>query len=457
MVRRLNTREMSLADLRAAVVRPDLAEVAVAPAVESGIERIFGARLTPLEVVNRIIADVAARGDAAVVEYARRIDGVELTAETLFVSEAEVAAARRDVPADEQKAIAAAIEQVQAFHLAQKRQSYLVAGAGGATLGQRLLPLERVACYAPGGRAPLVSTAYMAVVPARVAGVREIIAATPAGRTGQVDARLLLALTMAGAHRILRVGGAQAVAALAYGTQTIPRVDKITGPGNVFVQLAKKQVFGRVGIDALQGPSEIVIVAGEEADPVLVAADLLSQAEHDPEAAAILLTPSSRLLETALAEMERQVAVLPRRETASASLQRWGRAVLCRDLAEAFDLCNIIAPEHLEIHTADPWRWLARVQHAGAVFLGPHSPEPIGDYVAGTNHILPTNGTARFSSPLGVDDFIRRSSIVSYTPEALQEMGPAAVRIGEIEGLEAHAQAVRLRLARLMAEGGASS
>ena len=445
---------MSLQQVRAATARPELHEMAVSPAVADGIERIFGERLTPAQVVERIVNDVAARGDAAVIEYARRLDAVELTPDTLFVSEDELAAARRSLTSADLAAIETAAEQIANYHQAQKRQSFFITNSGGAILGQRVIPLDIVGCYVPGGRAPLVSSALMCVIPARVAGVNQIVAATPTGPNGQIDARLLVALQVAGAHRILRVGGAQAIAALACGTQSIPRVDKITGPGNVFVQLAKKMVFGRVGIDALQGPSEIVVIADDTADPELVAADLLSQAEHDPEAAAILLTPSKQMLQAVLAEVERQVALLSRVETARESLRRWGRAVLCRDLAEAFTLCDIIAPEHLQIMVEDPWHWLGRVKCAGAVFLGNYSTEPIGDYVAGTNHVLPTNGTARFSSPLGVDDFTRRSSVISFTPQALSELGPSAVHIGEIEGLGAHAQAVRLRLDRLNQDGG---
>ncbi|HHW09505.1 MAG TPA: histidinol dehydrogenase [Firmicutes bacterium] len=446
---------MDQAWMRANLTRPALDEVAVAPAIEESIQRIFGRKMTPAEVVEQIVTDVAKRGDAAVLEYTWRIDKVKLTPETLFVTEEEIEKAYAVVTAEESEAVKTAIAQVRYFHECQRRQSFFVNTVGGSYLMQRIEPLAAVGCCVPGWRAPLVSTAVMCAVPAAVAGVKNIIASVspPPASGGRIDERLLFALKEAGVHRILRAGGAQAVAALAYGTETVPKVDKITGPGGVFIQLAKKRVFGRVGIDSLAGPSEIVVIADEEADPSFVAADLLSQAEHDPEAAAILLTPSEKLLHEVLREMERQLSVLKRADTARESLSRWGRAVICPDLSAAVELCNTIAPEHVELMVADPWRWLAEIRHAGAVFLGPFSTEPIGDYVAGTNHILPTNGTARFSSPLGVDDYIRRSSVIAITAEGLKELGPAAVKIGDMEGLDAHAAAVKVRLERLAGNG----
>ncbi|MGI6083743.1 MAG: histidinol dehydrogenase, partial [Limnochordia bacterium] len=375
-----------------------------------------------------------------------RIDAVKLQPETLFVSEEEMAKAQREADPAVVADIRAAAEQIAAFHTMQLRNSSFMTGSGGAVLAQRILPIDRVGCYVPGGRAPLVSSALMSVIPARVAGVKEIIATTPPNRQGEVDCHILVALQEAGAHRVLRVGGAQAVAALAYGTDSIPRVDKIVGPGNIFVTLAKRQVFGRVGIDSLAGPSEIMVVADDTAPAELVAADLLSQAEHDPAAAAIFVTPSEKLLQNVLDELERQLVTLTREMTARESLSRWGRAVLCRDLAEACELVNVVAPEHVELLVADPWALLGQVRHAGAVFLGTASAEPIGDYVAGPNHILPTNGTARFASALGVDDFVKRSNVIAYTDAALAQLGPAAVRLANVEGLGAHAAAVRRRL-----------
>lgn len=448
-MKRIVTAELNEADLRRALVRPDVDEVHVDPVVRARIEQTFGAPLSPLEVVSRVISDVAAQGDQAVLDYARRIDGVELQADQLFVSDAEMAEAWQAANPEVVAAIRLAAEQIRTFHEAQRRQAFFIQGTGGTILGQRILPLDRVGCYAPGGSAPLVSSALMSVIPAAVAGVGEIIAATPCGRNGKINPHLLVACAVAGAHRVLRIGGAQAIAALAYGTATVPRVDKIVGPGNIFVTLAKKMVFGRVGIDSLAGPSEIMVVADDSADAELVATDLLSQAEHDTAAAAILTTPSARLLEAVLREIEAQLSTLKRESIARKSLEQWGRAVLCRDLAEACALVNLVAPEHVELAVTDPWRWLPLIRHGGAVFLGLSSTEPIGDYVAGPNHILPTNGTARFASPLGVDDFVRRSSVISFTPGGLSELGDAAVNLADVEGLGAHAAAVRRRLQRL--------
>lgn len=442
----INTRSVDRSELLRLLRRPEIDEVALEPAVQASLHELFGRSLTASEAVAQIVADVAAHGDSAVLDYTRRIDGVELTADTLFVKDEEFVAARRAADPEVVEAIHVAAAQIEAFHEMQLRQSSFMAGPGGALLGQRILPLDTVGCYVPGGRAPLVSSALMSVIPARVAGVKEIVAATPPHRASGVNCHLLVALQEAGVHRVLRVGGAQAVAALAYGTATVPRVDKIVGPGNIFVTLAKKQVFGRVGIDSLAGPSEIMVVADDTADAELVAADLLSQAEHDPAAAAILVTPSERLLQAVMAALEGQLATLERAETARESLARWGRAVLCLDLSEAMELANLVAPEHLELVVADPWAWLSDVRHAGAIFLGTASTEPIGDYVAGPNHILPTNGTARFASPLGIDDFVRRSNVIFYTESALRELGPTAVRLAEVEGLGAHAAAVRRRL-----------
>ena len=442
----LDTRAMEIAEIHKTLRRPEIDEVTLEPQVAARLHEIFGRPLSAAEAVAEIVQDVATRGDAAVLDYSWRIDAVKLQPETLFVSEEEMAKAQREADPTVVADIRAAAEQITAFHTMQLRNSTFMAGPGGAVLAQRILPIDRVGCYVPGGRAPLVSSALMSVIPARVAGVKEIIAATPPNRQGEVDCHILVALQEAGAHRVLKVGGAQAVAALAFGTEAIPRGDKIVGPGNIFVTLAKRQVFGRVGIDSLAGPSEIMIVADDTAPVELVAADLLSQAEHDPAAAAILVTPSKTLLQNVLDEIERQLATLAREMTARESLARWGRAVLCRDLAEACELVNVVAPEHVELLVADPWALLSQVRHAGAIFLGAASAEPIGDYVAGPNHILPTNGTARFASALGVDDFVKRSNIIAYTEAALAQLGPVAVRLADIEGLGAHAASVRRRL-----------
>ena len=326
-------------------------------------------------------------------------------------------------------------------------------GPDGEILGQRVLPLERVACYVPAGRAPLLSSAVMTVVPAKVAGVPEVILATPCRPDGTVDPYLLVAAVEAGADRILKVGGAQAIAALAYGTTWIPKVDKIVGPGNIFVTLAKKAVFGRVGIDALNGPSEVVVVADDSVDPAWVASDLVSQAEHDPEAVALLIATDADVADRVLAEVERQLEKAVRREVVKESLDRWGMAIVCRGLDEAIEWANFIAPEHLELMVRDPWSVLGKVRHAGAVFLGPWSTVPLGDYIAGPNHVLPTNGTARFSSPLGVYDFVRRSSVVALSPGAVAAIGEDGKALAQLEGLPAHADAIDRRLGESKADG----
>lgn len=450
------TRTTDPESLRRSLRRPSLYEVTVAPKVQAVSDRVFGPGTTPAAAVQKIIADVRAEGDAAVLRYTAEIDGVVLRPESMFVTPEEIDAARRACDPDVLAAVRLAAERIRRFHERQLEDAWFMTDGAGAILGQRFVPLERVACYVPGGRFPLVSTALMTVIPAAVAGVGEIIAATPCDRAGRLDPHMIAALHEAGAHRILKVGGAQAVAALAYGTQTVPKVDKIVGPGNLFVQLAKAFVFGAVGIDALAGPSEVLIIADETADPAWAAADMLSQAEHDTEAAAILLTPSRALAEAVARELEAQLATLPTADTARASLERWGRIVVCRDLDEAVELANLVAPEHLELLVAEPEAWLGRIRHAGAVFLGKWSTEPIGDYIAGPNHVLPTNGSARFASPLGVDQFLRRSGLIRMNAPALADVGPAAVRLARLEGLEAHARAIERRLnAQQGGDGGA--
>ncbi len=440
------TAETSPDELARLCTRPALEDMEVAPAVQARTAAIFGEPLSPAQAVARIAAAVRERGDAAVQEFARRIDGTELPPERFFVSEDEIDAAYRAARPEALAAIRRARDNIRRAHEAQLRNDWWLSMPSGAVLGQRYVPLERVAACVPGGRFPLVSTALMAVVPARVAGVREVIVATPARGEGRVDPHLLVAAREAGADRILRVGGAHGVAALAYGTETIPAVDKIVGPGSVFVQLAKKHVFGRVGIDAIAGPSEILVLADSSAPPAYVAADLLSQAEHDTEAAAWLVTTDENLARAVLAEVARQLAALPDPEVARASLARWGLAVVCRDMDEAVAVANRLAPEHLEVMVEAPMEVLPRLAHAGAIFIGAHSPEVMGDYVAGLNHILPTNGTARFASQLGVDDFVRRVGVVAYTPTAFLTEGDDAACLAEIEGLAAHRRAAEVRL-----------
>lgn len=444
-VRVVHTDNMPWEQLVQIVRRPPLEEMEVAPSVVERTERLFGERLTPRDVVDRIVEHVRRDGDAAVADYARRLDGMDLPPTRFFVSDDEFEAAYTEAQSHVVSAIRRARDNIRAAHEAQRRQDWFKTMPNGAVIGQRYLPIERVAALVPGGRFPLVSTALMAVVPARVAGVEQIVVATPGGPDGHVNPYILVAAREAGADAVLRIGGAHAVAALAYGTETIRAVDKIVGPGNVFTQLAKKRVFGRVGIDAIAGPSEILVLADDSAPPEYVAADLLSQAEHDTEAAAWLVTADQGLAEAVVAELERQLEQLADATVARASLERWGLIAVCRDMDEAVLLANVLAPEHLELMVREPLALLGRIRHAGAVFIGPHTPEVVGDYMAGPNHILPTNGTARFASQLSVDDFVRRSGVVAYTAAAAAAEGRDVERLAEVEGLPAHAQAMRAR------------
>lgn len=412
------------------------------PEVRQGIERIFGAPLTPDEVVARILRDVRARGDDAVRDYTRRIDGVDLA--DLRVSAAEMEAALAQVDRGLLEALDTAAEQVRRFHEKQSRQSWMDWSERGA-LGQIVRPIERVGVYAPGGRATYPSSVIMAVVPARVAGVREVYVATPPQRDGGCVPVLLAAAHVAGADAVFKLGGAHAIGALAYGTQSVPRVDKIVGPGNLFVVLAKKHVFGTVDIDQLPGPTETVVIADAEADPDFAAADLLAQAEHDPLAQAIFITDSRAFAERVAQQVEEQLGSFARRDVALSALRRSGMVVV-RDLRQGVQLANEYAPEHLCLLVRDPWSLVNEVQNAGGIFVGEQSLESIGDYVAGPTHIMPTGGTARFSSPLSIDDFVKVSSVIALNERGVRELGPAAVAIAEAEGLKGHADAIRLRL-----------
>jgi histidinol dehydrogenase len=342
-------------------------------------------------------------------------------------------------------ALETAVENVRRFHVEQLPKSWFTEREHGAILGQKCTPLERVGIYVPGGTAVYPSSVIMNAVPAKVAGVKEIIMVAPPAKGGGMNPCVLAAAKLAGVDRIFKAGGAQAVAALAFGTETIPQVDKITGPGNIFVTLAKKAVYGHCDIDMLAGPSEILIVADESADPAYVAADLLSQAEHDVLASSILITDSGSLAQAVKKEVERQLTTLPRREMIEKSLEANALLIVTSTITEAMELANIAAPEHLEIITADPFALLPYVKHAGAVFLGPYSPEPLGDYLAGPNHVLPTGGTARFYSVLNVETFMKKTSIIAYTQKAFQEVSAQIITLAEAEGLDAHANAARLR------------
>jgi histidinol dehydrogenase len=397
-------------------------------------------------VVAEIIDGVRTRGDAAVREYTQRFDGVAL--EDVRIPESRWEEAYQNVSPEFLGALRAAAVNIRDFHERQRRNSWFYTGPSGILLGQMIRPLRRVGVYVPGGRAAYPSSVLMNVIPAQVAGVSEIVLVTPPSRDGSFHPGVLVAARELGVAEVYGIGGAQAIAAMAYGTETVAAVDKIVGPGNVYVALAKQMVYGRVAIDMMAGPSEILVIADDSADPEYVAADLLSQAEHDPMAAAVLVTDSAGLARQVQDAVSRQLAALPRREIAEESLRRHGAILVVASREEAVALANRLAPEHLELLVERPHEWLGKIENAGAVFLGPYSPEPVGDYFAGPNHVLPTNGTARFSSPLSVDDFLKKSSIIQYSEQALREHGDHIVALAEAEGLTAHANAVRVRLAR---------
>ncbi|MGO4349341.1 histidinol dehydrogenase [Paenibacillus sp. MCAF9] len=396
----------------------------------------------------KIVADVKSEGDAALLRYTEQHDRVKLDAASLRVTQEEIQAAYEHVDADFLTAIREAAVNIRVFHEKQMRTSWMDLQQDGTLLGQIMRPLKRVGVYVPGGKAAYPSSVLMNVIPAQVAGVPEIVMVTPpaTGGTEGIDPYILVAAAESGVKEMYRVGGAQAIAALAYGTATIAPVDKICGPGNIYVALAKRAVFGAVDIDSIAGPSEIVVLADDSADPAYVAADLLSQAEHDEMSSAILVTPSQQLAEAVAAEVERQLSTLPRQDIARSSIDNYGAVLLVDSLEAGIGVINQIAPEHLEVLTVDPMRLLGYIQNAGAIFLGPYSSEPVGDYFAGPNHIIPTNGTARFSSPVNVDDFLKKSSLIYYSKEALMANGDKIMTLARHEGLEGHARAIEVRL-----------
>jgi histidinol dehydrogenase len=394
--------------------------------------------------VATILQDVEKRGDRALFEYTKRFDGVTLTANTVEVSPLEIREALCSVSKQELAVLTLAAKRIDRYHKRQRLASWSYREEG-VELGQKIVPLSRVGVYAPGGLAAYPSTVLMAAIPARIAGVREIVMTSPVGRGG-LNPILVAAAQIAGVDRIFKVGGAQAVAAMAYGTRSVPSVDKIVGPGNAWVATAKKLVFGRTGIDMIAGPSEILVIADGSADPVVAAADLLSQAEHDELASAVLLTPDEGLAKRVSAEVNAQIKKLSRESIAVKAIRDYGLVVVVQDLAEAVEVANRFAPEHLELLVKDPKKLLAGIRNAGAVFLGHCTPEALGDYLAGPNHILPTGGTARFSSPLGVYDFVKRISVLSFDGEALAKYGKTAAEFAAMEGLDAHGKSILARL-----------
>lgn len=397
------------------------------------------------EAVNEVIASVKKKGDQAVFAYTKLFDQVELDASNIRVTKEEIDEAYDLVDQDLIDVIRKALINIKSYHEKQRQNSWFDSQPNGIILGQKVTPLEMVGVYVPGGKAVYPSSVLMNIMPAKVAGVSKIIMTTPPGKDGKVNPNTLVAAYEAGADEIYKVGGAQAIAALAFGTESIPKVDKIVGPGNIYVALAKKAVFGYVSIDSVAGPSEILVIADETANPRFVAADLLSQAEHDELASAVLVTTSEELAKAVSKEVEDFVAVLSRKEILKKSLENYGYILLVKDMEEAIDVANEIASEHLEIVTKDPFTVMTKIKNAGAIFLGEYSSEPLGDYFAGPNHVLPTNGTAKFFSPLSVDDFIKKSSIISYSKEALEPIHKDIIKFAEAEQLTAHANSIKVR------------
>lgn len=443
-MRIVNVKDMGLEAVEKLLKKPAFDQVELNPCIREANKKLFGADLTAAEIVDKIVGDVRRDGDEAVIKYTKLIDRTEFTPEEFVVTEAEYEAAYQEADPVVVESLRKAAENVRRYHQEQKPNSWMTYRDKGSILGQSVIPLDRVGIYVPGGTAAYPSSVIMNAMPAVVAGVKEIIMMVPP-KNGKINPYVLVAAKEAGVSKIFKIGGAQAIAAMAFGTETIPRVDKITGPGNIFVTLAKKAVYGHCDIDMLAGPSEILIVADKTADPAYTAADMLSQAEHDMLASSIVITDSPELAEKVAVEAEKQLKVLPREEITRASLDRNGMIIITEDIMQAVELANVSAPEHMEVLTEQPFQLLPYIRHAGAVFLGAYSPEPLGDYFAGPNHVLPTGGTARYYSVLNVETFMKRTSIISYTQEQLDAVSDDVIRLAEAEGLQAHANAVKLR------------
>ena len=440
----VNVKDTGLAQVEKMLVKPAFDQVELNPKIREANKKLFGKDMTAAEIVEMIVNEVRCEGDRAVIKYTKLIDRTEFTPAEFLVTEAEYEAAYKEADTEIVESLKKAAANVWQYHQEQKPNSWMTYRGQGSILGQSVIPLDRVGIYVPGGTAAYPSSVIMNAVPAAVAGVKEIIMMVPP-KNGKINPYVLIAAKEAGVSKIFKIGGAQAIAAMAFGTETIPRVDKITGPGNIFVTLAKKAVYGHCDIDMLAGPSEILIVADKTADPVYTAADMLSQAEHDTLASSIVITDSAELAQKVAAEAEKQLSELPRQEIARASLDKNGLIIVAEDILQAIELANVSAPEHMEILTEQPFQLLPYVRHAGAVFLGAYSPEPLGDYFAGPNHVLPTGGTARYYSVLNVETFMKRTSLISYTQSELDKVSDDIIRLAEAEGLEAHANAIRLR------------
>jgi histidinol dehydrogenase len=422
-------------------------------AAEQRVDRIINRGLVfpkkDMAAVKRICEDVRKRGDQALISYTRRFDSARMTIKSMPVSNKEFAEAARKVDRPFTRALNRAAANIKRFHEQQLHRSWMQTDRPGTLLGRLIRPVDAAGVYVPGaraGRTPLVSSVMMGVVPARVAGVKQIVMVTPPTKGGRVSPHLLVAAKKAGVDAVYKAGSAWAIAALAYGTDTIPKVDVIVGPGNIYVTLAKKILAGTVGIDMIAGPSEILIIADEGARPDFIAADLLSQAEHDVLSSAVLITDSQKLARAVVGQIKGRLADLPRAEIAGESLDRYGAVIVVENIGVAIEMANRIAPEHLELQTRDPFEVVGKIRNAGAVFLGDYTPEPVGDYIAGPNHVLPTAGTARFASALSVDNFIKKTSLIQYTQKAFKREAPDIIRLAEIEGLGAHAASIKVRL-----------
>ena len=440
----VNVKDTGLINVERMLKKPAFDQVELNPKIREANKKLFGRDMTAAEIVDMIVNEVRSEGDKAVIKYTKLIDRTEFTADEFLVTEGEYEAAYEAADPEIVESLKRAAANVRQYHQEQKPNSWMTYRGQGSLLGQSVIPLDRVGIYVPGGTAAYPSSVIMNAVPAAVAGVGEIIMMVPP-KEGKINPYVLVAAKEAGVSKIFKIGGAQAIAAMAFGTETIPRVDKITGPGNIFVTLAKKAVYGHCDIDMLAGPSEILIVADETADPAYTAADMLSQAEHDMLASSIVITDSKELAERVAAEAEKQLQQLPRQEIARASLDKNGLIIVAEDIMQAIELANVSAPEHMEILTKEPFQLLPYVRHAGAVFLGAYSPEPLGDYFAGPNHVLPTGGTARYYSVLNVETFMKRTSLISYTQPELNRVSDDIIRLAEAEGLQAHANAIRIR------------
>ena len=438
-------RELTAQAISALMRKKAFDQVVLSPRVQAGVTEMFGAPLTAAQVVDKIVEDVKNEGDKKLFYYTNLLDKAGVSKRNIRVSKKEFSEAEKLVDKSVMEAIRRAIANVWKFHKEQMPKSWLTNRAYGSKKKKKITPLDSVGLYVPGGTAAYPSSVIMNAVPAKVAGVPKIIMAAPAGKNGKINPYVLVTAKEIGVTEIYKMGGAQAVAAMAFGTETVPQVNKITGPGNIFVTLAKKAVIGHCDIDMLAGPSEILIVADKTANYKYLAADMLSQAEHDPLASAILITDDMKLAKTVGKEVEVQLAKLPRKEIAAQALAQQGKIIVAKDMETVIEMANLSAPEHLEINTKEPFAILPYIRNAGSIFLGQYSPEPLGDYYAGTNHILPTGGTARFYSCLNVETFLKKTGIIAYTKEALAGVSDDIIAMAETEGLKAHANAIRVR------------